>query len=154
MYFHQCYTLKCVKRSWIVLLYCEKSSINSFVAPEDASYNLINCPQWCLCGYVALWVMLATGFAKQSTHLHCAHITLCGHFEISPFSFTSFFLPFKINMVPSLPTMQFSHWAASPQAMTRLHAASSGTTKGFYICRSLRKTCKHTLMCRIGGVTL
>ena len=65
--------------------------------------------------------------------------------EISLFYF-AFFCLFK-NLVPTLPTMQLSHQVTSPQKIYTV-------TCGFHISSMLTKTCKHTLMCQISGVTL
>ena len=59
-----------------------------------------------LSGQIALWVVQATGFKKQSTGLHCPPIT-----EPETLPFYSM-CPFQ-NMLPTLPTMQLSHLVTS-----------------------------------------
>ena len=107
---------------------CAKNSIKLSEAPEEASINLIKCLQWCHslaqlhCGYCSwqVWKRKRKNVKKK-----------CGSFVFkwSIKSPTVFWAAFQ-NLVPTLPTMQFSLWHPWLQFI-RLHAVSSGATKGF-----------------------
>ena len=64
-----------------------------------------------------------------------------------------------LTLAPTLPTMQVSHWVTSLEAIYQITWNFLWNQKKalhyfFTYAVVLHKTCKHTLMCKIGGVTL
>ena len=67
----------------------------------------------------------------------------------------------SLNLVPTLPTLQFSQWVTSLEAnlsdYTQLPLERQKGLDNFFQLQYavvLPNTCKHTLMCKIVGVTL
>ena len=138
---------------------CAKSSIKPFVAPEEAACNLVKCLQWCV-GSTRFFIGPAlhscntVGFVMDSLKTN-VHILYSRTREI-PFLFHTFILYFNTRHLryPQCNwDTKWHHWRQS----VRLHAASSGTTKGFILLNCFYHICshtKHTVMCKIGKVTL
>ena len=122
------------------------------MASEEAACNLITCLQSLRCHLV-----LHCGKARGLEKVHQTSTALL-YCAVLPFYFThssSFSQPWHLNYLISIWGAGWHHW----RLLIRLHAASTGATKGFkmtvFTCAVVPpKTCKWTLMSRIGGVTL
>lgn len=102
------------------------------------------------CGYCCLLV-----FEKQSTGVAVHSFNTCRNWCSRTFFIPLFFFLFKITT--TLPTMQLSHQVDQIEfSFFRSHKRFC-TTSSTYAIRAvivLFKSCKHTLLCTIGGVAL
>ena len=141
----QVFSVKCTFKQFEPALVCQTALKGFYCKSEERSMKSSGShvvtfklyPVMSLSGQVALWVMKAAGFEKDSLWTVYEQMkTKINAAEQRYHLFTPHIpLPFQ-NLVPTLPTMQRSPWVTSPQAVYQITCGFLWSHKGLYIAFS------------------